>query len=120
MNMKKLILSLTVVSVFIFSNAINAQKISNKTKSTTTKTIQTDDETIKLVEYKGVTYYIFNSTWHTKMKNRYVLRNAPKGAKIDFKPEGGEFIIMGGKKYYKCKGIFYKQNKDSIYEVVRI
>lgn len=118
--MKKLILSLLVVNVFIFSNTINAQKLSDKTKSATTKTIRTDKEEIKLIEHNGVTYYIINSTWHTKMKNRYVLRNAPKGARIDFKPKGGEYIIMGGKKYYKCKGIFYKQHKDSIFEVVRI
>jgi len=118
--MKKLILSLLIINVFIFSSTINAQKISDKTKSATTKTIHTDNEEIKLVEHNGIKYYIFNSTWHTKMKNRYVLRNAPKGAKIDFKPEGGEFITMGGKKYYKCKGIFYKQHKDSIFEVVRI
>ena len=53
-------------------------------------------------------------------KNKYVLRQAPKGAKIKFLPQGGKPVIMGGVKYYKCKGVFYKKNKtDDLYEVAR-
>lgn len=118
--MKRFMLSLIVIVAITTSNNIWAQDIANKTKDTTSKTIKSSDVVITEVNYKGITYYIFNSTWHTKMKNRYVLRNAPKGAKIDFKPKGGEYVNMHGKKYYKCKGIFYKEYKDSIFEVVRI
>ena len=112
-------LVIIVITVFTVSNTTSAQIIldTNKTK---TETIRTSDNKIKQIEFKGINYYIFNGTWHTKSKKRYVLRNAPKGAKINFKPEGGEFVTMHGKKYYKCKGIFYKQHKDSLYEVVRI
>jgi hypothetical protein len=117
--MKRLMLSLVVIAVFTMSNSVNAQKTAT-TNKTTTKTIRTSEKEIEEIIHKGITYYIFNGTWHTKMKNRYVLRNAPKGAKIDFKPAGGEYVTMHGKKYYKCKGIFYKQHKDSLYEVVRI
>ena len=117
--MKRLMLSLVVIAVFSISNSVNAQKIASK-DTATTKTIRSSEKEIKEIVHKGITYYIFNGTWHTKMKNRYVLRNPPKGAKIGFKPEGGEFVTMHGKKYYKCKGIFYKQQKDSLYEVVRL
>ena len=117
--MKRLMISLVVIAVFLISNSVNAQKIASKEK-TTTKTIRSSEKEIKQLVHKGITYYIFNGTWHTKMKNRYVLRNAPKGAKISFIPDGGEFVTMHGKKYYKCNGIFYKQQKDSLYEVVRI
>ena len=117
--MKRLMLSLVMIAVFTVSNSMNAQKVVSENK-TTTKTIRSSEKEINEIVHSGITYYIFNGTWHTKMKNRYVLKNAPKGAKINFKPEGGESVTMHGKKYYKCKGIFYKQNKDSLYEVVRI
>jgi hypothetical protein len=108
---------LTAIIAFVSSNEVTAQTVSDTEK---TKTIGTSNKEIKEIEHKGITYYVFNGTWHTKMKNRYVLRNAPKGVKISFKPEGGEYVKMHGKKYYHCKGIFYKEHKDSIYEVVRI
>ena len=118
--MKKLIFSLLVFLGFAAVNTTQAQEVSDKTKVTSRETIHTTKKQIKEVTYQGITYYIFNSTWHTKLKNRYVFRNPPKGAKIDFRPLGGEYVIMHGKKYYKCGGIFYKELKDSIYEVVRI
>jgi len=118
--MKRLMLSLAVVAIVTASNTISAQKVADRTKTTATKTIHSTEKEIKEVVHSGITYYIFNGTWYTKMKNRYVLRNPPKGAKITFKPSGGEYVVMHGKKYYKCKGIFYKEHKDSIYEVVRI
>ena len=117
--MKRLMICLTAIVAFASSNTITAQKVAD-TNKTSTKTIGTAKKEIKELVHKGVTYYIFNGTWHTKMKNRYVLRNAPKGAQIDFKPEGGEYVKMHGKKYYHCKGIFYKEIKDGLYEVVRI
>lgn len=118
--MKRLMLSLIVIVAITTSNNILAQEVANKIKTQTSKTIQSSDKEINEVLYKGIRYYVFNSTWHTKMKNRYVLKNAPKGAKISFKPEGGEYVTMHGKKYYKCRGIFYKEHKDTIFEVVRI
>ncbi len=119
--MKRLMISLIAIVAFVTSNQIAAQKVTD-TSTTSTETIRTSDKKKEIVEieHKGIIYYVFNSTWHTKMKNRYVLKNAPKGAKISFKPEGGQYVTMHGKKYYRCKGIFYKELKDSIYEVVRI
>ncbi len=119
--MKRLVIGLIAIVAFATSNQIVAQKVVD-TSSTVTETIRTSDKKKEIVEieYKGIMYYVFNGTWHTKMKNRYVLRNAPKGAKISFKPAGGTYVTMHGKKYYRCKGIFYKEHKDSIYEVVRI
>jgi len=118
--MKRFMLSFAVIAVLAISNTSTAQEKADTSK-TTTKTIRTSsDKEIKEIVHKGITYYVFNSTWHTKMKNRYVLRNAPKGAKIDFKPDGGEYVTMHGRKYYRCRGIFYKELKDNIYEVVRI
>jgi len=118
--MKRFMLSLIVIVAITSSNVILAQEVADKTKNSKSKTIRSSENEIKEVVHNGITYYIFNSTWHTKMKNRYVLRNAPKGAKLDFKPEGGTYVTMHGKKYYKCKGIFYKEYKDSIFEVVRL
>jgi len=119
--MKRLMIGLIIIVAFVTSNQVVAQKVID-TSTTSTETIRTDANKKKIVEieHKGVIYYVFNGTWHTKMKNRYVLKNAPKGAKISFKPEGGKYVTMHGKKYYRCKGIFYKELKDSIYEVVRI
>ncbi len=119
--MKRLMIGLIIVVASVTSNQATAQQELD-TSTTSTKTIRTDEAKNKIfeIEYKGIMYYVFNGTWHTKMKNRYVLKNAPKGAKISFKPEGGKYVTMHGKKYYRCKGIFYKEHKDSIYEVVRI
>ena len=117
--MKRLMISLVILVVFIVSNTVNAQEIAAK-DTTERKTIRTSEKEIKEIVYEGITYFIIDGTWHTKIRSRYVLRNAPKGAKINFKPGGGEYVTMGGKKFYKCKGIFYKEQKDNIYEVVRI
>ena len=70
--MKRFMLSLIVIVAVTTSNNISAQEVANKTKTTTSKTIKSSDEEIIEANYKGITYYIFNSTWHTKMKNRYV------------------------------------------------
>ena len=65
----------------------------------------------------GFLDYIIDGIWYSKFKKRYVLKQAPKGAIINFTPKDGKMVIMGGKKYYKCKGVFYKKTKDSLYEV---
>ena len=117
--MKKLILSLIIIAVFTASQSISAQN-TDSTKTAKKATINTTEKDIQVVIHQDIKYYIIDGIWHTKMKNRYVLRSAPKGAKIDFKPADGKYVTMHGKKYYKCKGIFYKEHKDSIYEVVRI
>ncbi len=117
--MKRFMICLTVILAVVSSNTITAQKIADSNKIST-KTIDTSSKEIKEIQHKGINYYVFNGTWHTKMKNRFVLRNPPKGAKITFRPEGGEYVTMHGKRYYRCKGIFYKELKDNSYEVVRI
>ena len=69
--MKRLIICLTAIVAFVSSNTISAQKIADSNK-TSTKTIDTSSKEIKEIEYKGINYYVFNGTWHTKMKNRFV------------------------------------------------
>ncbi len=118
--MKRLIIGLIAIVAFATSNQVVAQKTVDTTSTETIRAAENKTEIFE-IEHKGIKYYILNGIWHTKMKNnRFVLRNAPKGAKISFKPQGGTYVKMHGKKYYRCKGIFYKELKDSIYEVVRI
>lgn len=114
--MKKLLICAITIVAFLEFNTVAAQEV----VTTTTKkaTINSSDKDINIVVYNDITYYIIDGIWHTKMKKRYVLRSAPKGAMIDFKPADGEYVTMYGKKYYKCKGVFYKELKDSIYQVV--
>lgn len=81
--------------------------------------IATKKKEAKIVKHDGITFYVIDGLWHTKMKNKYVLRAAPKGARLDFIPTGGKLVQMGGKKYYKCKGVFYIKTKDGNYEVSR-
>jgi len=91
--MKRLMMSLVVIAVFAVSNTVNAQEPVSK-DTTETKIISTPEKEIKKIVHEGITYFIINGTWHTK--------------------------IMHGKKLYKCKGIFYKLQENNIYEVVRI
>ncbi len=83
------------------------------------ETIKHTEKKENIAKHDGITYYVIDGLWHTKMKNKYVLKPAPKGAKITFLPEGGKIVSMAGKKYYKCRGVFYKKGKDH-YEVVRL
>ncbi len=83
------------------------------------KTIKVTEKKEKVVNHKGITYYVIDGMWHTKMKNRYVLKTAPDGAQTDFIPEGGKLVTLAGKKYYKCRGVFYKKLKNGRYEIER-
>ena len=123
--MKKLKIGLLLILALTAINFANAQetvkheeikKVSDGKKST----INSSDKKAKEVKFKDINYYVIDGMWHTKLKNKYVLRQAPKGAKINFLPKGGKSVIMGGVRYYKCKGVFYKKNKtDDLYEVAR-
>lgn len=83
------------------------------------KTIKVTEKKEKKVVHEGITYYVIDGMWHTKMKKRYILKSAPDGAKTDFIPEGGKLVTLAGKKYYKCRGVFYKKLKDGLYEIER-
>lgn len=83
------------------------------------KTIKVTEKKERKVVHKNITYYVIDGMWHTKMKNRYILKTAPEGAKTDFIPEGGKLVTLAGKKYYKCRGVFYKKLKNGIYEIER-
>lgn len=125
-KMKKLISNFIVLLTVVMSSHLYAQitttKIVEKDTVKTLKkaTINSSEKEIKTIAYKGITYYIIDGIWYTKMKKKYVLRAAPKGAKINFKPSDGEYVTMYGKKYYKCKGVFYKELKDTTYQVVML
>jgi len=142
--MKLLKTSLFILFTFFALNNINAQeKIENmenhipkedltlaeknakEAKSDPNKdngkgTINVSDKKSLKVKHDGIQYYVIDGIWYTKFKNKYVLRQAPKGAKTNFIPAGGKMVTMGGVNYYKCKGVFYrKTNKTGIYEIAR-
>jgi len=119
--MKKIKFSLLIIVILTAFNVSNAQNNDIEKKiNETKKTINTTDKEAKRIKFKDVEYYIIEGIWYIKIENKYVLRQAPKGAKIDFLPKGGEPVVMGGIRYYKCKGIFYKKNRnDDLYEVAR-
>ena len=83
------------------------------------ETIKHTEKQETITEHDGITYYVIDGLWHTKMKNKYVLKTAPKGAKLKFLPKNGKLVTMAGKKYYKYRGVFYKKGND-YYEVVRL
>ncbi len=114
MKMKKLKLIATLLVIFISFTNVNAQ-----IDSTEKATINKSEKEISEITHDGINYYVINGIWYIKFKNKLVLRQAPKGAKITFLPENGKMVTMGGKKYYKSNGVFYKQLKDSMYEVIR-
>ena len=123
--MKKLKLGLMLIFMFTAFNMANAQdttenKVSTKKINSTKSTINSSEKEAKNIKFDDIDYYVIEGMWYTKLKNKYVLREAPKGAKIDFLPQGGKPVTMGGVRYYKCKGVFYKKNKtDDLYEVAR-
>lgn len=103
--MKKLKFSF-VFAIGLIGMQLTQAQTSNQEKETIIITEKKDE---KIVKHQGITFYVINGIWHTKMKNKYVLRAAPKGAVIDELPKGGENVRMAGKMYYKCKGVFYKK-----------
>ena len=131
--MKFLKTSLFILFAFVAFNNLNAQeKIENMenhnakeaksdpNKDTGKGTINSSDKKSQKVKYDGIEYYVIDGIWYTKFKSKYVLRQAPKGAKTYFIPAGGKMVTMGGVNYYKCKGVFYKKtNKSGVYEIVR-
>jgi hypothetical protein len=83
-------------------------------------TINSSDKKIKKINFDGINYFIIDGVWYTRFKNKYVLKQAPKGARLSFIPKGGKMVTMGGVNYYKCKGIFYKKSSSpGIYVVAR-
>ena len=108
--MKNLMMLFLLALISVTS--VNAQTTDNKKA-----TINSTDRQIEKTTHDGIDYYIIDGIWYSKFKKRYVLKQAPKGAIINFTPKDGKMVIMGGKKYYKCKGVFYKKTKDSLYEV---
>ncbi|MCF6348130.1 MAG: hypothetical protein L3J20_07515 [Flavobacteriaceae bacterium] len=112
--MKKLKLIATLLVAFISFTGIYAQ-----IDSTEKATINKSEKKVSEITYDGINYYVINGIWHIKFKNKLVLRQAPKGARITFLPKDGKMVTMGGKKYYKSNGVFYKKLKESIYEVAR-
>jgi len=123
--MRKLKLGLMLIFMFTAFNITNAQdttenKVSAQKINSAKSTINSSEKEAKNIKFDDIDYYVIEGMWYTKLKNKYVLREAPKGAKIDFLPQGGKPVVMGGVRYYKCKGVFYKKNKtDDLYEVAR-
>ncbi len=94
---------------------VNAQETTEKKP-----TINSSKKEPGEFKYKGVNYFIIDGIWYAKYKKRYVFVKAPLGALVPFTPGKGAMVTMGGKKYYKCNGIFYKKLKPDLFEVVRI
>ena len=94
-------------------------KDSTKKNTPSKNTINSSEKKAQKVKFDGIDYYVIDGIWHTKFKNKYILKQAPKGVKLNFIPKGGKMVTMGGKKYYKSNGVFYKKLKGGFYEVVR-
>ena len=137
-TMRKLKLSLLLICTITAFTMINGQEkvesqeallVQNNTLVTgndTVKngvnaknTINSSDKKAKKVNFDGIDYYVIDGIWYTKFKNKFILKKAPKGAKLTFIPKGGKIVTMGGKKYYKSNGVFYKKVKGGFYEVAR-
>lgn len=97
----------------------DTELIRSKKDSTKKNTINSSDRKAQKVNFSGIDYYVIDGLWHTKFKNKFVLKQAPKGARLFFIPKGGKLVTMGGKNYYKKNGVFYKKVKDDFYEVAR-
>lgn len=115
--MKKLqIIAILGIAMLSF-NGVNAQ---SDTGNTTKKaTINSSEKEPEKITHKNIDYYIIDGVWYAKIKKRFVLRPAPKGAKLKNLPKGGENVVMAGIKYYKLNGVFYKKIKNGMYEVSR-
>jgi len=114
--MKKLQLIAVLAFAILSFNSLNAQ---SKTDTTKKATINSSEKQPEKITHKNVDYYIIDGVWYAKIKKRFVLRTAPKGAKLKNLPKGGENVVMGGVKYYKYHGVFYKKAKGGGYEVAR-
>jgi len=88
-------------------------------QSTQKETINTSEKKSEVVIYKDMEYHIMDGIWYLKANKKFILRQAPKGARLKSLPKGGENVVMGGKKYYKLNGVFYKKIKTNLYEVAR-
>ncbi|MBJ2175466.1 hypothetical protein JBL43_14535 [Aureibaculum sp. A20] len=114
--MKKLrIIAILGIAMLSF-NSMNAQ---SDAATTNKETINSSDKQPEKIVYKNIDYYIIDGVWYAKIKKRFVLRTAPKGAKLKNLPKGGENVVMAGVKYYKLNGVFYKKSKGGGYEVAR-
>lgn len=115
--MKKLQLIAILSIVMLSSNVVIAQ---SKTSAPTKKeTINTSKKEPEKITHKDIDYYIIDGIWYAKINNRFVLRTAPKGAKLKNLPKGGEEVTLAGIKYYRLNGVFYKKIKGGMYEVAR-
>lgn len=116
--MRKLqIIAILTIAMLSF-NSVNAQ---SGTDTTTKKaTINSSEKQPEKITHKNIDYYIIDGVWYAKINKRFVLRTAPKGAKLKDLPKGGENVVMGGIKYYKLNNVFYKKSKKGGgYEVAR-
>ncbi|GEM_PF-2618044 len=112
--MKKLkLIALMCFAMASFSN-ISAQSTTDKKA-----TINSTDKKLEKITHKDIDYYIIDGIWYAKINKRFVLRQAPKGARLKKLPNGTELVTMGGIKYHKLNGIFYKKLKNGEYEVSR-
>lgn len=82
-------------------------------------TINSSEKKPEKITHKEIDYYIIDGVWYAKINKRFVLRQAPKGAILKELPNGTQKATLGGIKYQKLNGVFYKKRKDGLYEVVR-
>lgn len=113
-HMKKLKLIITLCFAIATVGSINAQSTISKKP-----TINSSEKKPEKITHKEIDYYIIDGVWYAKMNKRFVLRPAPKGAILKDLPNGTKKATLGGIKYQKLNGVFYKKRKDGLYEVVR-
>ncbi|MDY7395422.1 DUF6515 family protein [Aureibaculum sp. 2210JD6-5] len=114
--MKKLQLIAFLAFAMFSVCSINAQSETDTSKKAT---INSSEKTPEKITFKDIDYYIIDGVWYAKINKKFVLRTAPKGARLKNLPKGCTTKVLGGTKYYTLKGIFYKKLKNGMYEVAR-
>ncbi len=104
--MKSLKLLLTAIILISTLGAANAQRTVVKVypkHGTVVKTIHKP----KVYVHKGVRFHLAGGIWYKTRGKRYVVCAAPAGIKVRRLPRGHRIVYVGGKRYYKYKGILY-------------
>ncbi len=112
--MKKLKLIIVLCFAMATVGSISAQSTVSKKP-----TINSSEKKPEKITHKEIDYYIIDGVWYAKINKRFVLRQAPKGAILKELPNGTQKAMLGGIKYQKLNGVFYKKRKDGLYEVAR-
>ncbi len=71
------------------------------------------------VVFRGSPYYVFEGQWYRKIGGRFLLVDAPYGARVRSIGRDAKISVVNGDKYFIYDGVYYKyDDKDRVYIVV--